>query len=113
MTKVQAKVKPKSEWETIDVELPLYRHHDCGGDSYDSDYYTRIEKNMREITINVSSSHSEGNEKWELEIENNKILAGERDWVLCEGQYRSNKQEFDKVWAQFKAAVWAAEQGDY
>lgn len=97
--------KVTKEQIEVEVEFPIYREHDVGGDDYDSIIYTRIDAN-REISIHKTERYGGRKQtEWQIEIEDGFNLSGEVDYALGRGEYKSNADAFNKVLQELRSVV--------
>lgn len=109
--KVKARVL-KTESVEIEISFPIYRYQDCGGDTYDAEYFTRIDSNFRLVTIRRASdfrSHTKQVD-WEMEIEQYKSIeeyaaSGSLEWITGTGDYALTEKRWTEIANEFKQAV--------
>lgn len=88
---IEQTVKNKIE---VDVNFPIYRKHWLDN----STIYMKVESIDRQINIHLYDDEN----KVELEIDKPSFW-GSRDYLLGEGEHKSNKYEFNKAVNQLKA----------
>ena len=117
---VSARVDPPTTRE-FEVELPLYRVQDCGGDDYSSMHYTKITVGevthcsgvpsmhviLRAVTLVVRHSYNKQGFTYELEIDVNYHFdkRSDADYNLGRGEHALTKEEWDAVAAKMKQAL--------
>ncbi len=88
---IEQTVKNKVE---VDVNFPIYRKHWLDN----STVYMKVESLDRQVNIHLYDDES----KVELEIDKPSFW-GSRDYLLGEGEHKSNKDEFDDAVNKLKA----------
>src|ERR1051326_2137840 len=74
----------KTTKETIEgeVEFPIYREHDVGGDNNDAVIYTRIDPE-KQVSVNKVTRYGAGSEiEWEIEVKRARLDGQPMDYVL-------------------------------
>jgi hypothetical protein len=100
-----------TEKRTEEVEFPVYRHHDVGGDGYEADIYTRIDADKDGFTeVSITVSHSwQNDEGTKYQIEGpHKCFFDARssaDYNYGRGEYKCSEDEFIKVLNNCSAAL--------
>lgn len=94
------KIKKKFE-----VEFPIYRFHDCGGDDYSSEHYMRVDRNpdgtMTECNINLGSIYRREEQKIEISFDSNyHFSSDELYYNLGKGEYACTKEQFQEALAK-------------
>jgi len=82
---IEENVKTKKE---VDVQFPIYRKHWLDN----STIYMKVESEKRQVNIHLYDDET----KVELEIDEPSFW-GSRDYLLGEGEHKSNKIEFDNA----------------
>ena len=98
--KIKLKTKIEKEVE-VDVEFPIYVKHDCSGDDYEANIYTKRLSERNHISLHKDIRCRNNEISYELEIENS-LVNGCADYFLGTGEYKSNKEEFEKILKEFK-----------
>ena len=91
----------------VEVVLPFYRRHDCGGDNYEAIHYTRVNEDLSAVTICKSFSFGSDEVTYEFEFEDryNFKCSGDADYVLGKGEYELSADEFYKILAEAQARI--------
>jgi hypothetical protein len=109
--KIRARVDPPTMTE-FEVELPLYRVHDCGGDDYNSMHYMRIDTKvlLRCVTIIIGKHFNDDTLTYKLEIDTNYHFddRSSADYNLGRGEYALTKEKWDTVMKEMKEILEAA-----
>lgn len=99
-------------WETerrkvkIEVELPIYRKQDTGGDDYSAVTYTRINEDLSAIHIGKTVRYGwsrRGFDELEYEVEfeaRYRFDQSGADYHLGLGEYKSSREEFEAIRAE-------------
>ena len=90
---IEETVKIKSE---VDVSFPIYRKSWL----YNSTIYTKVENLDKQVSIHIYDDEN----KVELEIDELSFW-GSRAYLLGEGQYKSDKEEFENAIYKLKSFV--------
>ena len=113
--KINIKQTTYVELDTDDVEFPLYRQEDLGGDGYSCTLYTKIVR----ITgygdfCGFSVEHHEyPDEKFQLDVERSDLFCGDSvDEILGRGSYACTPELFERVLARAHAYLDAMKTGE-
>lgn len=111
----------RKEVTEVDVEFPIYRQHDVGGDNHESVIYARIEFKeqglmgplVTQYSVQRSRSYIGGSESFEMEIQT-VLLDGRSgaDYTLGRGEYACTREEFDEVAAKAEAFLRRVRSGE-
>lgn len=88
----------------VEVELPIYRKHDVGGDGYESVIYSRVDEE-REVSIHKTYRYGSSAVEWQLEIDPSHRINGDIDYALGRGEFASHQLEYETALAELKTAV--------
>jgi hypothetical protein len=88
---IEQTVKNKIE---VDINFPIYRKHWLDN----STIYMKVESIDRQVNIHLYDDEN----KVELEIDKPSFW-GSRDYLLGEGEHKSNKDEFNRAVNKLKA----------
>jgi hypothetical protein len=83
--------------ESVEVEFPIYRDHDCGGDDFSAHIYTRIDADGTHYSV-----HTNDADEYEISISQREIGGGDRDYILGLGMYACSAEQFARVLAKAK-----------
>lgn len=104
MKKIVTLTKRREESIQVEVEFPIYRKHDIGGDEHDSVVYTRIDE-RGQISITKRDFYLNKETQWDIEISPEYTLSGEMDYALGQGEYQLSAEEFSAILEELRQAV--------
>lgn len=84
----------------IEVQFPIYAYHDCGGDTYDAEYFIKRLEDGTNISICKSRSYSQPRASYLLEVEKSGITG--TDYCLGLKQYASTAAQFNQALEEFR-----------
>lgn len=90
---IEENVKTKKE---VEVNFPIYRKHWLDN----STIYMKVESIDRQVNIHIYDSEMQA----EIEIDQPSFW-GSRDYLLGEGEHKSNKDEFDNALKELNRLV--------
>jgi hypothetical protein len=93
----------RKEKQTVEVEFPIYREHDVGGDDYSSIIYARIEADGTTFEVHHTDRYR-GEEQFELEVSKTHFNnASSADYYLGTGEYKSSAAAWDEALKKARA----------
>jgi hypothetical protein len=96
--------------QEFDIDLPVYRKHDCGGVSYDTMHYARIEQHgetLRKVEVTVANYWRDGERKISLSIDNDYHFdpRSSPDYNLGQGEYALTEAEWNQALASLELVL--------
>lgn len=97
-----ALTETKKTTREVDVELPIYRHHDCGGDTYDSDRFMRVDAGpdgtLAESGITISDRPGSTETCVEMTFDPRyQFDSSEPDYNLGRGEYACTEERWQQA----------------
>jgi hypothetical protein len=91
---------------SADVQFPLYRKHDLGGEDRSTVVYTQINDDLTAVHIVEETDHSDQSRKYGVEWEQQyQFDTAEADSHVGRGRYQCSKDEFKAARQRMEATV--------
>lgn len=91
---------------TANVQFPLYRKHNLGGDDRSTVVYTQINDDLTAVHITEETDHSDQSRKYGIEWEQlYQFDKSETDYHIGPGRYPCSQDEFKAARQRMEATV--------
>lgn len=107
---IKVSMSERQRVREVEVDLPMYRYMDSGGDDYTGDHYmmTRLRSDGGLETVDLHRSSHRGRVSWEIEVVAG-VSSGDEDYVLGRAEHALTAEHWAEKLREFKA--WLAEIG--